>query len=366
LYIHIPFCAAFCDYCDFYSIKTKDLNSDYIDNFLNALIADINSQIEFFAVKNIPTVYIGGGTPSVLGTKISRLFDALKKIKGFSPCEFTVEANPESVSEEFLAVCRDGGVNRLSLGVQTFNEQSRCAINRQGSHNILNERIALVKNYFPGSLCIDLITGLPYQNEKIVLEDIKRILDYEPSHISLYSLSVEANTPLKEKIKTKTVILPTKDTADSLWLSGRDALIKNSFQHYEVSNFALDGKKSLHNIRYWQMQSWLGAGPSASGTIVNEKSKTAKRFTYNPDVDAYIDSPRIKSAVCEEIDTETLLKDSLLMGFRYIEGPNASWFKDCFGISVEECIPKTLNRWKEKDRMLFLNSFLCDAFEELD
>jgi len=363
LYIHIPFCAAFCDYCDFYSVLT---DSAFPEEFIRALIADVKYQLDFFGVKEISTVYIGGGTPSVLGKHIAPLFDTLKSFPGFSPVEFTVEANPETANDEFLDACREGGVNRLSLGVQSFHEPSRLAVNRVGDARLLEKRLALCSRYFHGAISADLITGLPYQDEKIVLEDIKRLLAFEPVHVSLYSLTLESKTPLAEKVKTKTVTLPDRDEADSLWLVGRDALLKNGCRHYEVSNFAVSGKRCLHNTFYWQMRGWLGAGPSASGTLIDEETGTGKRFTFAPDVELYIKEPSINAAICEELDKPALMRESLLMGFRCAEGPDRQLFKARFGCNIEDCIGRTLSLWKDRDIMLFLNSFLCDAFDELE
>jgi oxygen-independent coproporphyrinogen III oxidase len=370
LYIHIPFCDSFCDYCDFYSVIVKNLNEDYIDSFITAIINDIKFQLEYFDINEIPTVYIGGGTPSILGVKISRLFSMLKEIPFFSPKEFTVEANPESITEEFLSLCRQGRVNRLSLGVQTFHEPSRLSVNRKGNANFLESQLNLACKYFPGAqtgtdMSLDLMTGFAHQDEKIVMEDITRIRAHNTPHISLYSLTVEKNTSLDKKIKAKKIILPNSDNTDSLWLFGRDMLINEGYNHYEVSNFAQNGKQCLHNMRYWQMKNWIGAGPSASGTLVNEETTQAKRFTYAQDVDAYIKEPLITSAHCENIDKTTLLKDAILMGFRCKEGPDRELFKRRFGCTLEECIPETLKKWKEKDIMLFLNSFLSDAFTEI-
>jgi len=369
--MHVPFCASFCDYCDFYSIAAGGLDGEFIGQFIASLIKDINYQIEYFNIGEIPTAYIGGGTPSVLGEKISRLFDALKKIPFFAPKEFTVEANPESLTEEFICACLQGGVNRLSLGVQTFHEPSRAAVNRAGGARLLEEKLNLALRHFPCAetgldLSVDLITGLPYQDEKIIAQDIKRVCAYKPSHISLYSLTVENNTALEEKIKRKEITAPDADKADSLWLSGRESLEKEGYNRYEVSNFALDGKKCLHNLRYWQMKNWIGAGPSASGTLVNEESSTARRFTYAKDVAAYIKSPLITSAYCENIDKKTLLKETILMGFRCGDLPEKESFKKRFGVSVEECAPKALAKWKEADKTLFLNGFLSDAFNEIE
>jgi oxygen-independent coproporphyrinogen-3 oxidase len=376
LYIHIPFCASCCDYCDFFSVTTENISPHCIDLFLEAVIKDINYQIIYFDVSNIPSVYIGGGTPSILGNGITVLLDALKKIPGFNPVEFSVEANPESVTEEFLSVCKEGGVNRLSLGIQTFHQISRNAIGRRGKASDLEKKLSLASRFFPEALSVDLLTGLPHQNRQIVLEDIERSLDFQPSHISLYSLTVENNTPLEKKIKTKQIKLPSSEKSDLIWLAARDTLEKRGFRHYEVSNFARIGKECLHNIRYWRMKSWIGAGPSASGTVINDENGTAKRFTYAPNIEEYIKKPVIYNAVCEEIDMLSLIRESLLMGFRYIEGSDREVFYRRFGKKIEDYIPKTISRWRErgffdgdnvrKDLMLFLNSFLSDAFLELE
>jgi oxygen-independent coproporphyrinogen-3 oxidase len=364
LYIHVPFCAGTkCDYCDFYSIIPE--NEGVISAFPGAVITDIKNQLEYFNVNDVPTVYIGGGTPSVLGKRIGILLGALNEIPCFAPAEITVEANPESATEEFLCACREGGVNRLSLGVQTFNEDSRKAVNRIGQIEILEERIALCSKYFPESLNVDLITGLPYQNEKIVVDDINKLLTFNPSHISLYSLITEKGTNLEKRLKKKEISLPRPETSDSLWLMARDTLELAGLKQYEVSNFAKDDKKCLHNIRYWRMEGWLGIGPAASGTVINEEEGTARRFTYLPDVIAYIKNPSINNAVAEEINKNDLLRESLLMGYRYVEGPDEELFQKRFGFSIEDCIPETISSWKGKDKTLFLNQFLAQAFGEL-
>jgi oxygen-independent coproporphyrinogen-3 oxidase len=365
LYIHVPFCAPDkCDYCDFYSVIPE--NGDFFDAYINAVIADVIKQVEYFRVKEIPTVYIGGGTPSVMGKHIGLLLDALKKIPAFAPVEFTVEANPESATEEFLCECREGGVNRLSLGIQTFHEPSRKAVNRIGRLDLLEERLALCSAYFPGAFGADLITGLPFQDEKIVRDDVKTLLAFEPAHVSLYSLALGENTKLEKRVNKKEISLPDKDTSDSLWFAAKDVLEEAGFKQYEISNFARENGRCLHNIRYWRMEGWMGAGPSASGTVVNEDEGTAKRFTYAPDVGAYIKNPQINMAVCEKIKKADLIRDSLLMGFRYCEGPDENLFKKRFACGIEDCIPQTLLRWKDKDKMLFLNKFLEQAFEEME
>jgi oxygen-independent coproporphyrinogen-3 oxidase len=367
LYIHIPFCeGGKCDYCDFYSVVLDEKSENVMDLFIKALLEDIKYQLEYFNIKEICTVYIGGGTPSVLGTKrLFVLLDALNAIPNFSPVEFSIEANPESVTEDFLSVCREGGINRISLGVQTFNENSRFVVSRRGNVNLLKKQLALVSSMFPDAFSADLITGLPFQSEESMKEDIKRLLAFNPVHVSLYSLTLEEGTPLEKRVKSGAVNLPDSDIADKIWLTGRDFLINAGFSHYEVSNFALEEKRCLHNIRYWNMDGWLGAGCGASGTVINEENGTAERFTFTPYLQSYINSPCIQNAVCEKLDKDALIRETLLMGYRYREGPDKEKFKRRFKRNIEECIPKTLECWKDKDKMLFLNQFLIEAFSEL-
>lgn len=366
LYIHIPFCSSFCDYCDFYSVKTENISDEYIDNYLCAIINDIKNQIKHFSAENIVTAYIGGGTPSVLEKKIGFLIKELNKIPCFKPEEFTIEANPESLTEDFLRICRENGVNRLSLGVQTFHEPSRKQVNRKGDINIINKNISLASEYYKNAVSFDLITGLPYQNEDIIKNDINKILAFNPCHVSLYSLTIEDDTLLKEKINKKLTELPAGDKADSLWIFGRNILIENGFKNYEISNFAKEGSECKHNLRYWNMESWLAAGAASCATIINNKKPCASRFTRANDIDAYIKNHSLDAAIFEEINRDTLLKESLLMGFRCKEQPFRNIFKERFGITIEDCIPDTLLKYSNADIMLFLNSFIADAFKELD
>jgi len=298
--------------------------------------------------------------------------------------EFTVEANPESTDEAFLRVCADNGVNRLSMGVQTFYDESRRAVSRLGDGALVEERLALAGRYFPGAFSVDLITGLPFQTEALARKDIERALAFRPVHVSLYSLTLEPQTPLGERVTRHgeaALSLPCGDDADNLWLSGRDALEKAGLAQYEVSSFALPEKTCAHNIRYWRMENWLGAGPAASGTIIDDETGTGKRYTYPADIESYLEKTSHGAhggtEDTEEIDRSTLIRETLLMGFRYRGGPDPISFKRRFGRAIEELIPQTINRWRARgffdsglapspNGLLFLNAFLRDAFGELE
>ena len=400
LYMHIPFCSpnawgGRCDYCDFFSVPVNAANdTNMMDSYISRLLGDIKDQFAMFGVDHVPTVYIGGGTPSALGSeRMERLLAGLKALlepMAAPPAEITVEANPESADEAFMQACVSGGITRISLGVQAFHEPSRQAVRRTGSSSLIEERLALAAEYFPGAFSVDLITGLPYQTIAIVRNDIERALAFRPCHVSLYSLIVEPDTPLGKRVsplhdggpnRNGEAALPCADAADSLWIAGRDMLEKAGLAQYEVSNFSLPGKECAHNIRYWRMENWLGAGPSASGTIINDTAGSGRRYTYPADIAAYLDSGPLDSACAEELDKAALIRESLLMGFRYRGGPDPHIFRQRFGCSIEDCIPMAVSRWRgrgffetgrpgnpapSRRGMLFLNGFLRDAFAELD
>jgi oxygen-independent coproporphyrinogen-3 oxidase len=380
LYIHVPFCAGACDYCDFYSIPLKD-GDKRLDRFIDVLIEDIRGQIGTFGLTRIPTVYIGGGTPSLLGApRLGRLLSALASLLPNAPEEFTLELNPESAGEALLEACRAGGVSRLSVGIQSFYGPSRRGVGRLGEGG--PESLRLIGDIFGKDFSADLISGLPFQDREILLRDIETLLAYHPGHVSLYALSLEAGTPLEKAVREGRVSLPRGEEADALWLAGRDALEQGGYPQYEVSNFSLPGKASRHNIRYWLMENWLGAGPAASGTLIDEGEGTGRRYTMPADAASYLGEagspPRPPPLREEFLDRLTLMKETLLMGFRYMEGPDEGLFRKRFHQGLAEAIPRTLGRWQERDLvrrdktaltregLLFLNPFLVDCFRELE
>jgi len=314
----------------------------------------------------------------------------------FCACCYSVLS---ATAGSFLAAAREGGATRLSLGVQSFHGPSRRAVRRVGSQRdndeiLLFKRLSLAAEYFPAAFSADLISGLPLQDEAILLDDIRALLIYKPAHISLYALTIEPG-----KLKSARDLLPPADEADSLWLCGRDALEKSGYGQYEVSNFCQPGRESSahqcsahqcrHNIRYWRMLNWLALGPSASATIINDETGTGFRYTiqrrinnhgvprsYSENIHFSSTKLRVLCGKHEELDSRTLMKESFLMGFRYIEGPDEDLFRRRFGKSIGECIPKTIEKWRvrfqkdkfalTKDGLLLLDPFLIEAFEELE
>jgi len=429
IYLHIPFCTAKCDYCDFYSVPLCCGGNSIIDRYIDILLEETERRlketqqqleaerplVDEICGVTIPSIYIGGGTPSLLGAGgISRLLEGLnalmKRLNLLSkqssvisaPIEITVEANPETADDPFLRSCADYGVTRLSLGVQSFDPGFRKALGRRclserqtppkqntgqsmadSPKNVgalLRNRIAAAAEIFGSGLCLDLICGGIYpengsfeQKRNMLLRDIDKALSYRPGHVSLYALTVEEGTPLAARLGKRRTLL--EDQADRLWLAGRKALINAGFEQYEVSNFALQdsvrGNRCIHNIRYWRMNNWIGAGPGASGTII-AKNGTGLRKRYKPDTEGFLSGKPV--LLTEELDRPAVIKETLLMGYRYREGPDPELFALRFGKTIEKTIPRTLEKWQNsmdgtafrEKRMLFLNSFLLDAFMELD
>lgn len=331
---------------------------------------------------NVPTVYIGGGTPSLLGeTGITQLLGGIKDlITGSVVKEITVEANPETATPGFLRACADHGVSRLSLGIQSFdqavlkNAGRHTALDKLSVSKVLSEASAV----FGQGLSLDLISGFPGHNKAILAGDLEKALSYSPGHISLYSLTLEEGTPLaRYREKKGRGNFLSDEEAEILWLSGRDFLKNAGFDHYEISNFALGKeRRSMHNTRYWRMENWLGVGPGASSTFINDNG-CGRRTLYSPDTAIFDNGARGRAPhvfITEELGLSTVLKETLMMGYRYCGGPDTEVFQKRFGKTIEETIPQTLKKWAGKagDKplheliMCFLNPFLLDAFKELD
>ena len=384
LYIHIPFCVSLCDYCDFYSELTPHFVSgskNRMDQFVDTLIQELDVAFSHYAITAVPTLYIGGGTPSVLGTKrLETILDHLHGLIKLWPVEATVEVNPESMSEDLMAMLRYRDINRLSLGIQSLREKSRRAVNRSGTVDQCLCALDLAGRYFPDAFSVDLMSGLPFQNTEELCGDIDRMVSAGATHVSLYSLTLEDSTPLAAQIRSGLVELPVDEMAEELWLAGRDMLCLRGLVPYEVSNFSVPGHESRHNMRYWHMKNWIGCGPSASSTIISESDGTAARHTNAASLGSYLDwnGQTIPPGQDEPLDRETLLRESLMMGFRTLQGPDEALFLSRFHQSIESLIPRTLKRWStrelvQKNRMaltpeglLLLNSFLVDCFQELE
>lgn len=351
LYVHIPFCTSKCDYCDFFSTGIglcKSVPDDYVD----CVVKEVKTYARIFGVQEWNTVYIGGGTPSLLSpVQLNSLFDGIQKsCKGGISCgaEVTVEMNPESLDKELLSAADSCGVNRLSLGIQSLNSAALLSVRRNCTVQKAQQALELVKKCWKNDLSLDAIAGLPEQNSEEFALSLKKMLSYEPQHFSLYTLTVEEGTPLCKKIDNG--MEWNADEADSQWLLGRDILFSHGFSQYEVSNFCLAGKESRHNSAYWQQQSYIGAGAGASGTVYC--GSEGLRWNVRKNIRSYTDFCKTyRASLCDGLSFEQLVKDGvpletenldaktmefefLMMGLRTRQGVSAQKYERLYsGVS---------------------------------
>ena len=378
LYIHIPFCTQKCRYCDFYSITQKADFRPYHPNpqFIERLLQDVRFFKERYAIEAWKTVYIGGGTPSLLHPDDIRTIAAEICEGQKQPVqEFTIEANPEDITSDWLAACSEGGINRLSIGVQTFDNDVLAVNGRRGSKEKTMTALETIKRRWQGELSCDLIAGLSGQTAQSLADDVRRLIDYRIEHLSLYGLCSE--DPLSDT---------REDFIAELLRENTELLAANGYIRYEVSNFSYrDKHRSLHNQIYWNMEPYVGIGPAACGTLIYEDSGgrfiAAERFEGLKDIDKWMTAAdRTSVYPCEHIGRNTFLEEVLLMGFRLSEGINRAAFARRFGADITAFIGETLSRWEKRGQcriasnrvylteegMLFLNRFLVDALSEPD
>lgn len=261
IYIHIPFCRKACHYCDFHfstSLKNKD-------NFLDALLKEIEIQKNYLAGERVETIYFGGGTPSLLtSNELSGIFDALDKNFEIVPdAEITLEANPDDLTAVKIKELKQTPVNRLSIGVQSFRDADLQWMNR--AHNAEQSVIAVKSSQDAGfeNITIDLIYGVPGMNEKAWLENLEKAAGLDIPHISAYCLTVEPKTVLDKFIKSGKMPAPEQEQAAQHFEIMMDFMRENGYEQYEISNFAKNGQISRHNSNYWLKKKYLGLGPSA-------------------------------------------------------------------------------------------------------
>ncbi len=256
VYIHIPFCKSICAYCDFCKVLKRP---EWVSKYYEALKSEIEERYEG---EEISTIYFGGGTPSSLGTNaLKHYLSLVKMFKLSSNYELTFECNIDDINEELLSILKEYGVNRLSIGIESFNPILLELLNRHTDYNDTVNKMKLIREYGFNNVNLDLIYAVPGEDEAILKDDINKILSLKPEHISTYSLMIEKNTMLyNERVRS----IPEEEDNKMYHLICK-MLKKKKYKHYEVSNFALNGYESKHNITYWHNEEYYGFGVSASG-----------------------------------------------------------------------------------------------------
>lgn len=321
-YIHIPFCKSICSYCDF--CKMLYVN-DWVNDYLKALYKEIK---EYYSGEELETIYIGGGTPSSLKpNQLEVLFKILSVFKKHKDCEITFECNISDISVQLLNILHKNNVNRLSVGIESFDKKKLEFMKREADFKDTKEKIELCRKYKFDNISVDLIYAIPGENLKTLKNDIKQILKLKPDHISTYSLIVEDHTV----VGIQDVESIPEDLEYDMYDYIMDVLEVNGYKQYEISNFAKKGKESKHNLTYWNNEEYYGFGLGASGFIDKIRYDNTKNFNK------YIKGEYRANA--EFLSKKNDMDNELMLGLRKIQGINVETFNKKFDTDIYKEYP---------------------------
>lgn len=326
-YVHIPFCTQICYYCDFSKVFIKN---QPVDAYLQALIREFES----YDIKKLRTLYIGGGTPtSITAEQLEYLLTNLTKHLDLSVLEeFTIEANPGDLTEDKIEVLKNSAVNRVSLGVQTFNDKHLKQIGRSHNEAQIYSTISNLKKAGFHNISIDLIYALPGQTMEDVKENVAKAIALDIPHLSLYSLILEHHTVFMNKMRRGKLQLPKEDLEAKMFGYIISELEANGFEHYEISNFTKPGFESCHNLMYWDNAEYFGVGAGASGYL------NGVRYRNRGPIQHYLKAVAEGNArLAEEVLTkDEMMEEELFLGLRKKSGVSIARFEEKFGLSFED------------------------------
>ena len=331
IYIHIPFCKKKCSYCDFISFSCYE---KWEEEYVNCIIEEIMKKEIEGKFKEVSTIYIGGGTPSIIDSKnIIKILETIKNRFNITEnTEITIEVNPGTVTKEKLDDYKKAGVNRISIGLQTTHNRILNLIGRIHSYEQFIETYDLVQKVGFENINVDLMLAIPTQTESELIESVKKVIELNPNHISLYSLIVEENTELEKMIFSEAIELIDDKTERKMYWKTKSLLEKNGYNQYEISNFAKKGYESKHNLDCWNQEEYIGFGVAAHSYINN------KRYSNIENLEKYIELIKNKKIndiinINEIQNREIKAKEFMMLGFRKIEGVSISEFERRFRIN---------------------------------
>ena len=335
-YIHIPFCTQICYYCDFAKVY---IQNQPVDAYLTTLLAEFDAQ-DIAALK---TIYIGGGTPTALtAAQLDTLLSGITRHLDLSQLkEFTVEANPGDLSDDKIAVLKKHHVNRVSLGVQTFNDKLLKKIGRSHTAQDVFDNIAKLKAAGFDNITIDLIYALPGQTMTDVKKDVATLLSLDLPHVALYSLILENHTIFMNKMRRGKLDLPSDDSDFEMYNYIIDSLETAGYDHYEISNFGKKGFESAHNLMYWDNAEYYGFGAGASGYVAGI------RYKNHVPIHHYLENDD-KRAVQEELTIKEQMEEELFLGLRKQSGVNTVAFNLKFNQDFDAIYGETVEKLIEK------------------
>lgn len=339
VYVHIPFCNRICSYCDFPKVLK-------IDSFVNDYLEALKSEIEkSYDGERIKTLYIGGGTPSSLSRKERiRLLRILEIFNKDPECEYTIEANPNDIDDEFLDDIIEYGINRISIGIESFDYDNLNILERTCEYNDIENKIKNMKKRGLSNINLDLMYAIPGEKLSTLKKDLNKLLKLEPTHISTYSLILEQHTKMNND-KREYI---DEELDYKMYKTICNKLRKIGFNHYEVSNFALPGYESKHNLNYWNNGEYYGFGLGAAGY------KDGFRYENTKNIHEYIKGNYRAS---ENLMTHKEQMDNeLMLGFRKIKGINVDEFFDKYKVNIQDVYP--VQELIDKGELIYKNGYL--------
>ena len=333
LYIHVPWCIRKCPYCDFNSHKSPETLPEL--QYIDALLADMRADLEVFPAREISSVFIGGGTPSLLSAEAyERLFIELKNLLPFAPSlEITMEANPGTVEQQRFADYRQLGINRLSLGIQSFNPAHLKTLGRIHDDRQAHKAIEAARLAGFDNLNLDIMHGLPGQTLAEGLKDLSQALAHQPEHLSWYQLTLEPNTVFYKQQPA----LPSDDDCDELEQAGFKHLQENGFERYEISAFCKPGRAAQHNLNYWLFGDYYGIGAGAHGklSVLEQGRLQVWRTRKQRQPKDYLQADKAFLAESSVVDADSLLFEFMLNVTRLQQPIDRQLFTERTGLAFD-------------------------------
>ena len=338
LYIHIPWCIRKCPYCDFNSHKSPDHLPEA--NYVDALITDLTLDLQRFPGRTIDSIFIGGGTPSLFSAKaFETLFTKMRTMLAFAEdIEITLEANPGTVEQQRFIDYRALGINRLSLGIQSFNATHLKKLGRIHDDQQAHRAIDSARNAGFTNINIDIMHGLPQQTIAEGIDDLKAALAHKPEHLSWYQLTIEPNTVFYKQRPA----LPTEDDAYALEEAGLSLLETHHFKRYEISAFCQENKPARHNLNYWLFGDYYGIGAGAHGKLTDQNTRQIFRTRKHRQPTDYLNPDKPFLAAMDEVNTNELIFEFMLNTTRLQQAIPNSLFTERTGLSFNHLAPGLL------------------------
>lgn len=340
VYIHIPFCSHICSYCDF----TKLLHLEpFVEEYLENLQKEI---LENYDGERLKTLYIGGGTPSCLTRKERiKLFQILENFIREPDCEYTIECNPKDITEEFLDDIVEAGVNRVSIGIESFDEENLKVLERKANFKDIENKLEMLRMRGIDNINLDLMYALPNEKLNVLKNDLKKFIKLRPAHISTYSLMIEDHT----KLANQNTEYISSELDAKMYETIVSKLKKSGYVHYEVSNFSLPGFESKHNLNYWNNGEYYGFGLGASGF------KAGFRYTNTSNLREYNSGNYRKEN--QMMSYKDMMDNELMLGFRKLKGINVDEFYEKYGENIQDVFPK-IDEYLKNGNLIYKKGYL--------